>query len=147
MKQHITVEQLKEVIKTDDETFDIFYKICNRQTPKEWYDMLPDRVKTTEAKTYEKWRVKYITQNLERHIYEISVSITIGRMIEILLGADQCLTITHRIDFHDANVWGYEIQLRHLDYWKWMPGELCDALWEVVKELLNTKIAKEDSYE
>lgn len=57
----------------------------------------------------------------------------IGQMIELLESKDQCLNIVKRTDLKG---WGYEIQLRHLKYYKFETGELCDALWQAVKAVL-----------
>ena len=64
----------------------------------------------------------------------IADRMTIGKMIEILESKDQCLDIIKRIDLDG---WGYEIHLRQIQYYSFSTGELCDALWEAVKEVLK----------
>lgn len=60
--------------------------------------------------------------------------LTIGRMIELLESKDQCLNVDKRTDLEG---WGYEIRLRQLDYWNFSTGELVDALFMAVKEVLK----------
>jgi 5'-3' exonuclease len=56
-----------------------------------------------------------------------------GQMIQLLEEKDQCLNITKRTDLEG---WGYEIILRHINYYDFSTGELADALWEAVKAVL-----------
>jgi hypothetical protein len=60
-------------------------------------------------------------------------ALSIAQMIEILEEKDQCLNIVKRTDLEG---WGYEIQLRRIDYYQFSTDELCDALWEAVKKIL-----------
>jgi hypothetical protein len=57
----------------------------------------------------------------------------IGQMIELLESIDKCISITHKVDIED---WGWEVHLRHLDYYIFIQDSLCDALWQAVKVVL-----------
>lgn len=117
MKQRITAEQLNEL--TDKQK----QKLWEWWKP-ELYDFGYDI----------KEKAPFVRSDLSfpKSKYDYPL-LSVGQMIELLESKDDCLNIIKRTDLEG---WGYEIQLRHLKYFKFQISELCDALWQAVKEVL-----------
>lgn len=144
MKQHVTVEQLKELNWSADQ----LYKFIHLEEPKEFYNKLNEFYKNpVTGLSYEKWSEKYVKSRKEKFLYDAQFKMTIGKMIEMLkkevhksngvtyflvvetiyINYEICwsVSITHRNKYNDH---GYRFKKENL--------ELCDALWEAVKEIL-----------
>ena len=126
MKQYITWEQFVEL---SFEQVKILQKLIDQR-----YHLVRDAEQWEEIKNH-----KYVTS--EGEVFHIHTSYigfmsktNIGKMIEILESKDQCLNIIKRTDLDG---WGYDIHLRQIHYYSFSTGELCDALWEAVKEVLK----------
>lgn len=130
MKQRITPEQLQEL--SDEQ----------RQKLREWWepehgDWCVAVHKTREIDPEAIFQFVGSTRKRVANYKEFNFPLLdIGLMIEFLESFDQCLNISKRTDFF-SNAWGYEIELRHLRLTVYKTGELVDALWEAVKEVLN----------
>jgi hypothetical protein len=62
--------------------------------------------------------------------------ISVGQCIELLQKYDRCVTIKALVTHVNGNdVFGWEVELRHLNIWK-NSKDLIDALWEAVKSIL-----------
>ena len=122
MKQRITVEQIKELTK---EQGNKLRTLWNPQAGDYMY-LRSGKVLIVEEGTD-------LLRNKSIYQHRLPL-LSMGQMIEILESKDQCLNITKKTDLEG---WGYEIQLRQIDYYKFSTGELCDALFEAVKTVLE----------
>ena len=117
MKQHITVEQLKEI-------------------PKEKYKLLFEKV---GKKYYESNNIEIINGDM----LSIAHKLTIGKMIEIIYNAlPETDYIEDSIDIElDRATQMMFVEHRKYsnlsEYTEFKSKELCDALWEAVKETLG----------
>ena len=123
MKQHITVEQLKEFITNNDAEDKIMIAIGEEEG-------------SMSAEIA--WRRK-MSGGLDQSDYaykKVAERYTIGQMIEILKEKDECVSIAHLINWRDeGDEWGWIIELRHLHIWA-TDKELADALWKALKSIL-----------
>ncbi len=141
MKHRIDASQLNEL--TDEQKqklrewwkpqrFDIFYDFGGKRR----LIVLEGELRgNSRVLYYGERRVDYVIYHIEGDLNtNLLPLLSIGQLIELLESKDECLNITKRTDLEGL---GYEIQLRHLKYWHFQTGELCDALLEAVKEILR----------
>lgn len=148
MKQHITPEQLEELSKGGKKRIRDWWK------PK-WNDRcfikvsmnkvdnsMLNTVLMKEESEYAGWQ-NHLYQDtgldqdwkLENYKNKLLPQLSIGQMIEFIFDSERDGRYTKKpqpINF---------FQERYLDYdgWYIVPEELCDDLWEAVKEILNDK--------
>jgi len=124
MKQHITVEQLKELnLQQLEKYFKIEYNYDGIEQEKFWVEG------------------RYIyTENLKCAYGNFATTFTIGKMIELLENNEDVLFVS--IETPTKNVSNYLVGVfykfkTNKDDSDFISTELCDALWQAVKEVLN----------
>ena len=128
MKQNITVEQIEKFTGNQKEKIELIYEAsCGRKT-KEFHDRLPEFCKREKARTYDEWFENYIIKRIGEIYYEISVKMNIGRMIELLVNKGR------DIDYEQDSTIPYCTLCVDGDIYQ--EKELCDALWQAVKQVL-----------
>jgi hypothetical protein len=130
MKQRITVEQLQEL--TEEQ----------KQRLREWWKPEPGDImldikmgclETLVEGGNGKAIIEHIKSDSKARFLPL---LSIGQMIELIESKDDCINITKLLtDIDHKELWGWETALRHLRKSS-CDIELCDALWQIVKEVL-----------
>ncbi len=141
LKQHITVEQLKEFTLDIKERIEQIYKITNRQSSEDFYNSLPDWCKR-DIPTYQHWFDNHLFNKLGQFYYEESVKLNIGKMIETLGESYTFKRMDQEQIIRGSNDYGFKwhIELFHDEDCPIIYAEdveLCDALWNALKVILH----------
>jgi hypothetical protein len=128
MKQHITIDQLNELSDKGKERLREWWRPVAGDCV---YEISFDMVDFTTEDCEGMWpQLSIILSDKQRHLPLLSI----GQMIEFLVG-----TYGKRVDMdqvkdcsRDTSEW--IVEAKHMSY---HAEELCDALWESVKEILE----------